>query len=298
MTVAVIQWRFAWATPGDTWAAQWSALIERSVAHGAQLVVLPAHTGDALLARQHSALARTTLADGLATAWSPAVDRATQGERLRQAYVDCFGRLAAQFGVILAAGSLLLPDDRGILYHQAVVFGADGSILGVQRAAYRSPAERSLGVGAGEHLDVVTTPFGTLGLVVGEDLYYPEVARLLTLHGAEILVAPTRRRFAGEAGLLAGLWRDVQGNQVFGLEACLLDSDTVPAHSHGACILGPAEMTDQLRGVLAAATTADDTEVVVGALDFDARQHLLARYDITRYWNHRFYAIQLLGAYP
>lgn len=298
MTAAVIQWRFAWATPGDAWEAQWSSLLGQAAAHGAQLVVLPAHTGDALLARQHPTLARTTLTAGLAAAWSPAVDRVTHGEQLRQAYVDCFGRLAAQFGVILAAGSLLLPDDRGILYHQAVVFGADGSILGVQRAAYCSPAERTLGVGAGERPDVVATSIGTLGLVVGEDLYYPEVARLMTLHGAEILVAPTRRRFAGEAGLLAGLWRDVQGNQVFGLEACLLDSDTVPAHSHGACILGPAEMTDQLRGVLAAATTADDAGVVVGELDFDARQQVLDRYDITRYFNHPFYASQLLEVHP
>lgn len=300
LTVAVIQWRFAWAGVDDAWEDRWARLIGQAAARGAQLVVLPAHAGDALLARQNPELAHTSLRTGLAQAWRstrPDADRVTQGETLRQAYQALFGRLAAQHGIVLAAGSLLLPDERGRLYHQAFLFDAQGEVVGIQRACHRTPAERALGVAAGDRLDAFETPVGTLGLVVGEDLYHPEVARILTRQGADVLLAPTQRRFGGEAGLLAGLWRDVQGNQVFGLEACLVNDEAVPAQSLGAHILGPAELTADLRGVVAAATGTED-ELVVGELDRAARQELLARYDITRYFNRQFYTGQLLEAYP
>lgn len=301
LTVAVIQWRFAWAATNEAGEAPWSSLVGQAAAQGAQLVALPAHSGDALLARLRPELAHLARHTGLAQAWPAAatgIDRSIQGQKLQQIYVEFFGRLAAQHHVVLAAGSLLLPDATGMLYHQAFLFGADGAVIGVQRAVHRSPVERALGVGVADRLDVFETPLGTLGLVVGEDLYYPEVARILTQHGAEVLLAPTQRRFPGEAGLLAGLWRDVQGNQVFGVEACLIDDDSPPAQSLGSHILGPAELTDDLSGVLAAASSAEACEVVLARLDLAARQQLLTRYDITRYFNRPLYASQLLEAYP
>lgn len=301
LTVAVIQWRFAWATSGDTWEDQWSRLVGQAAARGAQLVALPAHAGDALLARQRPELAHMTLRAGLAQAWEttqPGTQRTMQGDRLRQAYQGFFGSLAAQHGIILAAGSVLLPDETAALHHQAFLFGGDGAVLGSQWACHRSPAERALGLAVSDRLDVYETSLGILGLVVGEDLYYPEVARVLTLQGADVLIAPTQRRYAGEAGLLAGLWRDVQGNQVFGLEACLVDDDTVPAPSLGSHILCPAELTGDTHGVVAAAATGTDTEVIVGDLDRAARQRLFQQYDIARYFNHGLYRSQLLETYP
>jgi predicted amidohydrolase len=300
LTVAVIQWRFAWAGVGDAWENQWARLIGQAAARGAHLMALPAHAGDALLARQYPELAHTSLRIGLTQAWRPTLpdaDRVTQGETLRQTYQALFGRLAAQHRIVLVAGSLLLPDELGDLYHQAFLFDAQGEVVGIQRACHRTPAERALGVAAGDRLDVFETPVGTLGLVVGEDLYHPEVARILTRQGADVLLAPTQRRFGGEAGLLAGLWRDVQGNQVFGLEACLVNDEAVPAQSLGSHILCPAELTADRRGVVAAATGTED-ELVVGELDRAARQELLVRYDITRYFNREFYTSQLLEAYP
>lgn len=301
VTVAVIQWRFDWATGGDSWADQWSLLVNRAVARGAQLVVLPAHTGDALLACQLPKLAHMTLRTGLVEAWQttpPGTPRLTQGDRLWQTYKAVFSHLAAQYGIVLAAGSLFLPDESGDLYHQAVLFDRDGQVIGCQRACHRSPMDRTLGVAAGDRLDVFETPLGTVGLLVEEDLYYPEVARGLALQGAEVLIAPTQRRYAGEAGLLAGLWRDVQGNQLFGLEACLVDDDTLPVHSLGSHILCPAELTDDTHGIVAAANTGTQTEVVVGDLDRAARRHLFERYDVTRYFNSELYTSQLLEAYP
>jgi predicted amidohydrolase len=301
LTVAVVQWRFAWAGVGDAWENQWARLIGQAAARGAQLVVLPAHAGDALLARQYPELAHMSLRLGLAQAWrstQPNADRAVQGKTLWQAYHRIFGHLAAQHRIVLAAGSLLLPDERDDLYHQAFLFDAQGEVRGVQRACHRTPAERALGVLAGDRLDVFETPAGTLGLIVGEDLYHPEVARVLTRQGADVLMAPTQRRFAGEAGLLAGLWRDVQGNQVFGLEACLVGDEAVPAQGLGSHILCPAELTGDTRGVVAAAATGTESELAVGELDRAARQALLARYDITRYFNRQLYTSQLLEAYP
>lgn len=299
--VAVIQWRFAWATADDAWTNEWARLIGQAAACGARLVVLPAHTGDALLARQRPELGHLSPRTGLDQAWRtslPDQERASQGQRLWQDYQGIFSRLAAQHGIVLAAGSLLLPAADGRLYHQAALFDTQGELMGSQRACHRSAAERALQVAAGEQLTVFDTAVGRLGLIVGEDLYYPEVARVLALHGAAAFLAPTQRRFGGEAGLLAGLWRDVQGNQAFGLEACLVDPETAPIQSLGSHILGPAELTEDTRGVIAHAATGSDTEVVVGDLDWAARRQLLMDYDITRYFNPRLYVGQLLEAYP
>ncbi|QLQ06305.1 MAG: carbon-nitrogen hydrolase family protein [Anaerolineae bacterium] len=155
------------------------------------------HTGDALLARQRPELGHLARA-GLDQAWRtslPDQERASQGQRLWQDYQGIFSRLAAQHGIVLAAGSLLLPAADGRLYHQAALFDTQGELMGSQRACHRSAAERALQVAAGEQLTVFDTAVGRLGLIVGEDLYYPEVARVLALHGAAAFLAPTQRRF-------------------------------------------------------------------------------------------------------
>lgn len=83
----------------------------------------------------------------------------------------------------------------GLYHNTAVIIDADGSLLGVYRKVhipddprfyekfYFTPGD--LGI------PVWRTRFGTLGVLICWDQWYPEAARLAALQGAEILLYPT-----------------------------------------------------------------------------------------------------------
>ena len=122
-----------------------------------------------------------------------------------------------------------------------------------QTQTHLGAREKAWGLARGDSLDVFETPLGRIGLIVGEDMRYPEVARILTLQGASILihVAALPAPFDEEAWL-ASLWREVQGNQVFGVEACLVGDCFGQAYAGRSAILAPVEMTEGERGRLGA----------------------------------------------
>ncbi|MCD6302480.1 MAG: hypothetical protein J7M15_03015 [Anaerolineae bacterium] len=58
-----------------------------------------------------------------------------------------------------------------------------------------------------------------LGLVVGGDVLFPEVEHILCLPGAALLVPPGISFQGSRYAMMVRLWRDVQANQVYGLES-------------------------------------------------------------------------------
>jgi predicted amidohydrolase len=189
---AAIQMRFAWASVPAELESKAKSLIETALGQGVELVALPEHCGLALLgilAHTHpelcldevvSAAGYTNLADCLRSS-APA---------LKSAYEQVFSQLSAQFRVYLAAGTVILPDKEGALYNTAYLFGPEGQVLGTQRQTHLSPMERQWGLSRGDHLMVFETEVGRIGLVVGTDVYYPEVSRILCLRGASVLIHP------------------------------------------------------------------------------------------------------------
>ena len=104
------------------------------------------------------------------------------------------GALARRHGVVLV-GSLFERRAAGIYHNTAVVFEADGSLLGRYRKMhipddpcflekfYFTPGD--LGFAP------IATSVGKLGVLVCWDQWYPEAARLMALAGAELLLYPT-----------------------------------------------------------------------------------------------------------
>ncbi len=93
-----------------------------------------------------------------------------------------------RLGVYAVVG--LLEADAGRIYNSALLVGPDGLL-----ARYRKTHLPCLGVDrfvdAGQALDVHDTPIGRLGLLICYDLRFPEAARVLALHGADVIVHPT-----------------------------------------------------------------------------------------------------------
>ena len=131
---------------------------------------------------------------------------------LWESYSELFSGLAKEFGVTIVAPSMYLPDPfDGVIRNLAAVFGPDGALLGTQ-AKVMLTKEDEFYCRPGTTWDVIHTEVGALGLILGGDVLYPEVGRLLAFHGAEALIcmgaagdqATYNKLRAGSAGAHAG----------------------------------------------------------------------------------------------
>jgi N-carbamoylputrescine amidase len=107
---------------------------------------------------------------------------------------ETIGRTAHQAGVAVVA-SLFERRAAGVYHNTAVVFDADGTMLGKYRKMhipddplyyekyYFTPGDLGF--------KVFKTRFATLGVLVCWDQWYPEAARLTAMRGAECIVYPT-----------------------------------------------------------------------------------------------------------
>ncbi len=99
-----------------------------------------------------------------------------------------FGRLARQHNLYLVPG--LLERDSHLVYNVAVLIGPDGQVIGKYRKVCLPRGEVDGGVTPGSDYPVFPTRFGTVGLMVCYDGFFPEVARELSNRGAEVIAWP------------------------------------------------------------------------------------------------------------
>ncbi len=101
---------------------------------------------------------------------------------------DYFGRLARQHNLYIVPG--LLERDGHLVYNVAVLIGPDGKLIGKYRKVCLPRGEVDGGVAPGSDYPVFPTRFGTVGLMVCYDGFFPEVARELSNRGAEVIAWP------------------------------------------------------------------------------------------------------------
>ena len=117
-------------------------------------------------------------------------------------YQTLFGGLAKEFGVTLVAGSIALPEPRidngkllpgsGPLYNSSVVFDRTGVALGKPQLQLLPTYEEQSYIqpGPDHELNVVDTPAGRLGILIGSDSWYPENYRTLNEKGVQLIAVP------------------------------------------------------------------------------------------------------------
>jgi N-carbamoylputrescine amidase len=107
---------------------------------------------------------------------------------------EYYGALAKKHHVVLVL-SLFEKRMSGVYHNTAVVLETDGSIAGTYRKMHipDDPGyyEKYYFTPGDTGFQPVSTTIGRLGVLVCWDQWFPESARLMALHGAELLIYPT-----------------------------------------------------------------------------------------------------------
>jgi predicted amidohydrolase len=101
--------------------------------------------------------------------------------------VNIIAQRASDFGVYVAFGMVTKEKVESILYNSVVMVGPDGDLVGQYNKVHLRGEER-IAFRPGYRIDAFETGFGPIGMMVGWDLAFPEVARSQVLEGAEVLV--------------------------------------------------------------------------------------------------------------
>lgn len=281
-----------------------AGLAAQAAAAGVELLVLPALSG--MLVTPEGARGVRGWGEGQPVDVRGVVTEVWNGEAA--AYL---GGLARRHHLYVVTTGLVATGDEGNYHHEAAVFGPDGRVVGRQAQTHARRREVQGGLVPVTRLGPVETPLARLGLVLGTDAWYPEVSRILTLSGADVLLFP--QAMTGPYPLwlqVAGAWQEVQQNQVFGVESGLAGGPFVGR----AAVFGPCEITPGQSGQLAgvgpryaeveafhpfAADGAGLREqaMVTASLDFGQLAAIRRRYPLLAMLNPQAYQRYFPGVY-
>jgi predicted amidohydrolase len=199
----------------------------------------------------------------------PAAESSLTARRLDEftpRYTDFFTRMAMKYNLNIVGGShLTVEHDR--LYNISFLFRRDGSVE-KQYKLHISPSEAKWwGVSAGDEVRVFDTDRGKIAILIGDDVVFPESARIACSKGANLLFVPfntdirsgyMRVRSCAQArcienGMYAVLAGPI-GNLPFVQGADI--------HYGEACILTPCDVPFSRDGVAEEATPNVETMVV------------------------------------
>lgn len=108
-------------------------------------------------------------------------------QRIPGPTVNLIAQRASELGVHVAFGMVSKDKVESILYNTVVLIGPDGDLISQYHKMHLRGEER-MAFRPGYQVKATETAFGVIGLMVGWDLAFPEVARSLVLEGAELLV--------------------------------------------------------------------------------------------------------------
>jgi len=126
---------------------------------------------------------------------------AQMAQRVPGAVTNILGQHASEFGVHVLVGMAVKESVETVLYNGAVLIGSDGEVAGEYRKVHL-PAEERLVFRPGYQIKPFETEVGLIGVMIGWDLAFPEVARSLMLSGAEIILLPAAWQMEN-----ADIWR-------------------------------------------------------------------------------------------
>ena len=137
-------------------------------------------------------------------------------------------RMARQYNLILAAGSVPERDEAGKIYNTAYVFDRQGRQIARHRKMHLFDIDVTGGqsfresdtLTAGDSVTTFETEFGVMGLCICYDFRFPELSRLMVDRGAKVILVPAAFNMTTGPAHWEILFRTrALDNQVFALGA-------------------------------------------------------------------------------
>ena len=198
------------------------------------------------------------------------------GDTLRDAYLTIFSEVAREYNMYIIGGSIYLPDPRdGQMRNTAYLFSPTGEVIGQQAKVCLRPTDKAFCKPAARGLEAFETDFGKIGILIGQDVLFPESGRLLAGLGANFLVhvtaAPSQMHFVQ---LRNALMARLQENLFLGAQSCLVGKnilshkdDQKNDYMGKSALLAPMEMTARHSGVLGEVGTLITEGIISAAWD-------------------------------
>jgi predicted amidohydrolase len=191
-------------------------------------------------------------------------------QRVPGASVNLIAQRANEYGVYVAFGMASKEKVESVLYNTAVLVGPEGELVDSYHKVHLRGEER-MAFREGFKLPVVETEIGAIGLMIGYDLAFPEVARALTLEGAEILCVLANWEASDLDEWRTYLRARAYENAVYVAAANRIGEDVTMTFGGDSMIVGPR---GEIHAALTGATDSESGEPQEGAaiatLDLDA----------------------------
>ena len=180
----------------------------------------------------------------------------------------------------------------GVIYNSAVLVGPDGYIGTWRKHTLPGHATDQGGAGAfpdrrffrlGNQSPVFETAIGRIGMMVCYDIFFPEIARLLTLKGADLLVgisgSPSFERPIFESLVQA---RAMENTIPFAF-CNLAGEEHGVTYWGGSRIIGPGDIATRVPGAPIVCQAPYDVEALVsGTIDYDATHRFRPLFPVLR----------------
>ena len=196
--------------------------------------------------------------------------------------VNHFKKLANELSVVIPVS--FYEKDKNVLYNSVAVIDADGTVLGVYRKTHIPDdhfyQEKFYFTPGNTGFKVWKTKYGTIGVGICWDQWFPETARAMAVKGAELLFYPTaigsepiiecdsmphwRRCMQGHAG--SNLMPVIAANRI-GLESVEPCKENA-MQSSSLNFYGSSFMTDET-GELLETASRDKEEILIHTYDLD-----------------------------
>lgn len=180
----------------------------------------------------------------------------------------------------------------GVLYNAAVLVGPEGHIGTWRKHTLPGHATDTAGPGAfpdrrffrlGSRSPVFDTPIGRIGMMVCYDIFFPEIARLLTLKGADLLVgisgSPSFERPIFEPLVQARAMENTAW-----LAYCnLAGREGETTYWGGSRLIAPGDLETKVPGSPIVARAAYDApDLVLGEVDYDLTHRFRPHFPVLR----------------
>lgn len=274
LTIAAFQWGSWPGQSQDERRTRLRRILDSAAGLGADLVVLP------------------RLAGPIAFGAEPREGHLNLAECVRtQEAQDLFwSSLARETGMALVAGSTIVQRESDFM-EAATMYAGDGRRAG---ESVRLHVGMEPGLTGGSEVRPIDFGGTRIGFVIGADAWSPEQCRILALMGCDILLSiQAMPEPHNPWAFVAGLWQNVQQNQVFGVEACLAGN----GFAGRSAAYGPCDMAAGFSGFLIQAPDSEGDSLVHARLVPEALDRARREFPIFEHFNRRLYCREFPGAF-